>query len=232
MAARLGEKTLSSQRKTVVERGKVATCALVATCAFNKDDFERKYAEGAFDCVVAVDAGYRHLEEIECVPDVILGDFDSLGYVPAGKNVRKYPKKKDKSDLELALDFVEEHGFSAVRIYGSLGGRLDHTIATMQMCAHFAEQGVDMELVGEDCLLKLLVGPAVYKLPLLEKGTVSVFSAVDCAIGVSEQGMEYPLDNVELRNRTTLGLSNELVGASASISVESGTLYVFHPLAS
>jgi len=60
---------------------------------------------------------------------------------------------------------------------------------------------------------------------------VSVFSAVDESYGVSERGMEYPLDNATLTNRTTLGLSNELIGKPAAVSVEAGTLFVFHPLA-
>ena len=116
-------------------------------------------------------------------------------------------------------------------MYGSLGGRLDHTIATLQMSARFAEDGMDVVLIDSDCCVKILVGPATYALPLLDKGTVSVFAATDVARDVVELGMEYPLDAAMLTNRTTLGLSNELMGERASVSVGSGTLYVFHPIA-
>ena len=97
------------------------------------------------------------------------------------------------------------------------------------MCAQFAERGMGIQLVDVDCAVSILVGPGTLKLPPVDEGTVSVFSAVDMSHGVSESGMEYPLENADLSNRTTLGLSNELVGKPASVSVEKGTLFVFHP---
>ena len=97
------------------------------------------------------------------------------------------------------------------------------------MCARFAEAGVDVALVDADSVVRIVVGPATCELPALESGTVSVFSATPCAKGVVERGLEYPLDGVELTNRTTLGLSNELIGQTASVSVEEGTLYVICP---
>ncbi len=208
----------------------MGTCALVAVCEFNAGHFKAHHGAGEFDFVVAVDGGYEHLLAVGCVPDYVLGDFDSLGYVPQGEHVEVHPAHKDKSDLELALDFALEKGFDELVIYGALGGRLDHTVAALQMCARFAEQGMGLTLVGADSAVRILVGPGRFDLPLRDAGTVSVFSAVDESIGVTEWGMEYPLDNARLRNRTTLGLSNELLGVPAGVSVEEGTLYVFYPL--
>lgn len=205
-------------------------CALVAACEFNGEHFLACDRRGEFDFVVAVDGGLAHLKGVGREPDYIMGDFDSLGYVPAGDNVEVHPAHKDKSDLELALDFACERGFSEVAVYGALGGRLDHTMAALQMCARFAEGGIALSLIAPDHVVRILVGPGSYELPTLQRGTVSVFSAVDASEGVSEFGMEYPLENATLTNRTTLGLSNELTGERAGVSVEKGTLYVFHPL--
>ena len=205
-------------------------CAIVAALAFDGPTFERLRNEAAFSFVIAADAGVAQLEELGIEADLIVGDFDSLGYVPQGLNVICHPVKKDASDLELALEEAMARGFDGAVVFGALGGRLDHTIAAMHACARFAEEGIDVLMVGEDCMVKILVGPGVYDLPPLERGTVSVFSATDASIGVTEQGLEYPLGNATLRNRTSLGLSNELQGEPASISVEQGTLYIFHPL--
>ena len=161
---------------------------------------------------------------------MVMGDFDSLGYVPHGQHVQVHPTHKDKSDLELALDFVSAQGFEEVVVYGSLGGRLDHTIATLQMCARFAELGMGLILVGLDTAVKILVGPGTFDVPFDGLGTVSVFSATDESVGVCEYGMEYPLENAMLTNRTTLGLSNELMSEPAKVTVEQGTLYIFYPL--
>lgn len=208
----------------------MAVCALVAASDFNEEDFRARWKTGGFDCVIAVDAGFASLAKIGCQPDAVVGDFDSLGYVPDGVAVERHPVHKDKSDLELALDLVASRGFENVVIYGALGARLDHTIANLQMCARFAEEGIGVQLVGSESVVSILVGPSELALSARQAGTVSVFSAVALSHGVTEQGLEYPLENASLSNRTTLGLSNEFVGTEASVSVESGTLYVFHPV--
>ena len=80
--------------------------------------------------------------------------------------------------------------------------------------------------------MRCVTGPDVFELPQgLDAGVVSVFSANDTAHGVIERGLEYSLDDEPLSNRTSLGLSNELTGKPAAVSVEEGTLYVFYPLA-
>ncbi|MBQ9041772.1 MAG: thiamine diphosphokinase [Eggerthellaceae bacterium] len=206
------------------------TCALVAASDFNAPDFEIREANGQFDFIIAVDGGFAHLHELGVVPDLTIGDFDSLGYVPEGEDVIVHPVHKDKSDLELVLDYALEHGLESAVVYGALGGRLDHSVANLQMCARFAEAGLDLLLVGDDMAVKILVGPGEYGLPDCDRGTVSVFSAVDESHGVTERGLEYPLENATLTNRTTLGLSNELIGEPASVSIEQGTLFIFHPL--
>ena len=116
-------------------------------------------------------------------------------------------------------------------MYGALGGRLDHTMANLQMCARFAESGMGVTFVADDYAIRIVVGPDVYELPLLEEGTVSVFAATNEAHGVIERGMKYSIDDETLTNRTTRGLSNELQGVEAAVAVEEGTLFVFHPLA-
>ena len=208
----------------------MTTCALVAAIDFNERHFSDCAKEGKFDAVYAVDAGFALLEQMGFVPDMAVGDFDSLGYVPQSQRVHRFPMHKDKSDLELAFDQLKLDGFDEVVVYGAIGGRLDHTIANLQMACNFAEDGLTVTFIALDCAIRIVVGPSVYHLPNLKSGTVSVFSAVDCAKGVTERGLEYPLENADLTNRTTLGVSNELIGEPASVEASEGTLYVFHPL--
>jgi len=208
----------------------MTTCALVATCDFNSRHFQALDAAGIFDFVVAVDGGFSHLETIGRVPDLALGDFDSLGYVPGNVEVMQYPSHKDKSDLEIAFDYAESQKFDRILVYGALGGRLDHTMGSLHTAAGFAERGMEVTFIALDYAIRIVVGPECFELPHLNAGTVSVFSACDKVFDIVEQGMEYSLDEPELTNRTTWGLSNELIGKPASISVRRGTLYVFYPL--
>ena len=208
----------------------MTTCALVAASDFNADHFAALHDQGAFDKVVAVDAGFAYLEKLGVRPDLAIGDFDSLGYVPKAKRVSQHPTHKDQSDLELALERAASRDLDHLFIYGALGGRLDHTLANLQLFASYAERGLDITAIDMNNALRVLVGPDAFELPRLEHGIVSVFAATDRAYGVSERGLEYSLGDAELTNRTSLGLSNELIGEEAVVSVAEGTLYVFYPL--
>ncbi|MCB7037316.1 thiamine diphosphokinase [Eggerthella sinensis] len=207
----------------------MTTCALVGAVEFNAADFQARQAAGEFDFVIAVDAGFAHLEAIGVAPDMAVGDFDSLGYVPKARRVSRHPVKKDKSDMELAMEKAVAWDHDELVIYGALGARLDHTLANLQLFARFSERDVYVTAIGDTYAVRLLTGPDVFELPVTQ-GTVSVFSANDTARGVIERGMAYSLDDEPLSNRTSRGLSNELTGEEATVAVEQGTLYVFYPL--
>ena len=208
----------------------MATCALVAPIDFNAEDFKARFDAGMFDYVIAVDAGFACLEALDVKPDMAVGDFDSLGYVPKCRRVARFPVKKNKSDMELALEKAVSWDHDELIVYGALGGRLDHTIANLQLFAKFSEKGLYVTAVGDSYALRLLTGPDVMELPDFDAGTVSVFSASDCSHGVIETGLAYSLNDEDLTNRTSRGVSNEMTGEPARIAVEEGTLYVFYPL--
>lgn len=205
-------------------------CALVGAGDFNAEQFAQLHAAGAFDYVVAVDGGYAGLESIGVVPDMVLGDFDSLGFVPKGVRTSRFPTHKDKSDMELAFERVRSRRFDTVYAFGVLGGRLDHTLANIQVGARFSELGLSVFMVGADEILAFVTGPDAFEAEARPSGTVSVFALSDVCEGVFERGMEWELDDVTLTNRTSRGLSNELVGEPVMIGVETGTIVVFFPL--
>lgn len=209
----------------------MGTCALVGAVDFNAEDFSARQAAGEFDFVIAVDAGFTHLEALGVLPDMAVGDFDSLGYVPQCRRVSRHPVKKDKSDMELAMEKALFWDNDNLIVYGALSGRLDHTVANLQLFARYSEQGATVTGVGDAFAVRFVTGPDVFLLPEgLGAGTVSVFSASDVARGVIESGLEYSVNDETLTNRTTRGLSNELMGERATVAVEEGTLMVFYPL--
>lgn len=206
-------------------------CALVGASDFNAEHFAELDAQGVFDYVIAVDGGYAHLESIGRKPNMAMGDFDSLGYVPKDVRVAKMPAKKDKSDMELALDRAKGLRHDEVYVYGALGGRLDHTLANLQILAHFCEKGLYVNAIGINEIVMFVTGPDMIELPARDEGTVSVFSLSDVSSGVFERGLAYELDDALLTSRTSRGLSNEFIGEPSVIGVESGTLAVIAALA-
>lgn len=205
------------------------TCALVGAADFNATRFCAMDDAGMFDYVIAVDGGFAHLEAIGRTPNMAIGDFDSLGYVPRGLHVVRKPTRKDESDMELALMRAKSQRFDAAYAFGALGKRLDHTMANMHLFAKFTEAGLPLTAVGDGEIVMFLSGPHTLELPARESGIVSVFALSDTCYGVFERGLAWELDDYTLTNRTSLGLSNEFKGEAALIGVSSGTLAIIMP---
>lgn len=199
--------------------------AMVGAASFDADHFKAQ----RFAQVLAVDGGYSSVVAHGLACDFALGDFDSLGFVPSDVDVEVHPVMKDDSDTALALSWAAQRGWKSAAIYGALGARLDHTMATFQAMAGAARVGMDVCAVGEGSVVVALAGPATLTLPDTCMGALSVFSVSDESQGLTERGLLYEVEGVSLTNDVTLGLSNEFVGKASSVSVEQGALLVFLP---
>jgi len=174
--------------------------------------------------VIAADGGLAHTESLGIVPGVILGDFDSLGYVPEGANV--FPVEKDDTDAMLAVKMGLQAGCDRFLLYGSLDGpRLDHTVANFQTLQYLADRGAQGYLVGKDHIVTAVKNGEI-AFPATAKGIVSAFCMGADATGVTIEGLQYPLTDGTLTAGFPLGVSNHFVGQAAKISVETGSLLV------
>ena len=199
---------------------------LICSSEFAAERYQALLAEGEAK-VVAVDAGYSRMKAGGPKPYAIIGDFDSLGHLPyaPGSRVMRFPVEKDESDLELALSYAEEQGADEVFVFGALGGRLDQTIATLQVGRGFADAFQRLAFISPREVVHVL-GP---NRQITFHGTaakyISVLSAVDESRGVRIEGMKYDFEG-SLTNDCSRGLSNEFTGDEARISVGDGVLYI------
>lgn len=178
------------------------------------------------DYVLAADGGLAHLQKLGIAPQGIIGDFDSLGYVP--ENAQVFPVEKDDTDAMLAVRKGLELGYREFILYGALDGpRLDHTIANLQTLLFLEEHGAKGTLVGLKYLITT-VKDGTLRLPNGEKGIVSVFCLGESAEGVSIRGLQYELENGQMECGFPLGVSNHFVGKEASVAVQKGTLLVMY----
>ncbi len=183
------------------------------------------------DLLVGVDGGTEHCLALGLTPHLVVGDMDSLAgeqrerLIRGGVRVEIHPVAKDKTDLELAMELVVEAGVSEVLLVGMWGGRLDQSLANLLLLGRYAvrfrvrftdgrEHGA--VLAGEDTLIIEGAQGNVCSL-------VPVSGLVD---RVSASGMQYPLRNALIHQGDTLGVSNRIVDASASVSVGQGCLAV------
>lgn len=177
------------------------------------------------DLVLAADGGYAQLSGIH--PDLVVGDFDSLGYVPEGEAVVRHPEKKDDTDTMLAAKIGIERGYRAFVLLGGVGGRLDHTLANIQTLAFLRENGARAALLGEGETITLLQNEGLrFRAGL--SGIVSVFCYGETAVGVYERGLSYALNDATLTDTNPLGVSNAFTGAPAEVSVRCGRLVVLY----
>ena len=177
---------------------------------------------GPGDYLLAADGGLAHLQKLGLSPNGIIGDFDSLGYTPAGAEV--FPVEKDDTDAMLAVRKGLELGFRDFVIYGGLDGpRLDHTIANFQTLQFLADHGATGYLVGRDYIITVIRDGSI-SFAEDATGIFSLFCLGPDAHGVTIEGLHYPLENGTLTNGFPLGVSNHFVGKPAKVTVRDGSL--------
>ena len=183
---------------------------------------------GPGDFVLAADGGLAHVQALGIAPHGILGDFDSLGYVPEGSTV--FPVEKDDTDAMLAVRKGLELGYREFLLYGSLDGpRLDHTVANFQTLQFLCDHGAAGYLIGKTYIVTVVKNGTLRFGPEAN-GTVSVFCMGAPAEGVTLTGLQYPLEDGRLTAGFPLGVSNHFMGAAAEISVANGSLLVLWDL--
>lgn len=178
------------------------------------------------DLLIAADAGLLTLRRLGLTPDLVIGDFDSLGSVPDCPDVIRLPVVKDETDTAAALREGERRGYRRFVLLGCTGGRPDHTYANQQILAGLAERGIRAFLPG-DGYTAFAISCETAFFPAGCRGILSVFCVSGEARGVTECGLQYSLHDANLSDGIPLGVSNRFTGEPSSVAVREGTLLLF-----
>ncbi len=177
------------------------------------------------DILIAADGGYKFLNAHNLTPDYIMGDFDSLGYIPKEQNTTVFPSEKDDTDMNIAYFKGKSLGYKNFVLLGGMGGRYDHLYSNFQLLTKISKDGGRALLVGGGRAVTAISNSSI-TIPASKKGFISVFSASDASSGVTIKGLKYTADNITLTNDYPLGVSNEFIGSDARISVKNGSLII------
>lgn len=178
------------------------------------------------DFLMAADGGLVHLQKLGLKPDGILGDFDSLGYVP--EDAKVFPVEKDDTDAMLAVRQGLNLGYKRFILYGSLDGpRLDHTVANFQTLQFLADRGATGYLVGNTYIATVVKNGAA-RFPKNARGILSAFCMGPDAHGVNIRGLQYTGESITLSAGFPLGVSNHFVGEEACVSVAEGSVLILY----
>ena len=182
-------------------------------------------AEGDF--IIAADAGYLTCQKCGIVPDLLLGDFDSMDAPADFTAVCRLPVEKDDTDTMAAIRLGLERGCREFYLYGCTGGkRLDHTLANLQSLLYLRRHGARGWMHDDDFVWTVIENESITVEKTVEWGLLSVFCMGDRAEGVDESGLQYLLQNGVLTAELPMGVSNHIMEERAVVSVRKGALAV------
>ena len=165
------------------------------------------------DLLICADGGYAAAVRYGLTPDLTIGDFDSMpeNSVRGAKIV--LPVHKDDTDMIVCMNEGRKRGYSEFRIAGCLGGRLDHTLANMQVLIDAAHRGERVWMCdGQNRVTALAPGEYAIAGGELPGWKLSLLAATEHVRGLTVTGTEWELDNADLSQRYPLGVSNEVRG--------------------
>ena len=206
----------------------ITAVAVLAGDAPTSEEAERLAAllERERPLLLAADGGGDHLARLGLTPDLLLGDGDSLRTAFPRVERLTYPRKKDFSDGEAALDYALTHTEGRVLVLGALGGRVDHFLTNLLLPLHLTDRPERVLLSGPG----MEAGYSRGRAEVLGRpgDTVSLVPLIGPVSGLTLTGLEYPLDRARTDLGSSLTVSNVLRADRAEISHSDGVLLVVH----
>jgi thiamine pyrophosphokinase len=217
----------SLDRALVVADGDVDTALLAALAR-----------PGDRALLIAADGGAAHVLAAGLVPDVVVGDFDSLADADRarleelGVELRVAPRDKDQSDMELCLLTALEAGAARITLLGALGlDRPEHSLANLLLLADPRLDRAEVVIAGRGSRtwrIGTAEGPGSATIKGQPGDFVSLFPLEAEVNGVTSDGLRFRLSDETLPLGPSRGLSNELLGHSARVASRRGRLLLVH----
>ncbi len=183
---------------------------------------EKIEASGNF--CVCTDGAYLWAKNKGIKPDLVVGDFDSLGFVPKDCKTITYPVMKNETDGEIALKLMKEKGCNSVDIYGAFGKRTDHFLGNLALLSIGMDLGLDVKIIG-DCET-IFLGEGQVSIDTVQKRIISLVPYDGSACVTDSKGLLYPLKDLVLKRDDTRGISNVAESEKVSFFVKEGRVLI------
>ncbi|EOR26610.1 MAG: thiamine diphosphokinase [Niallia nealsonii] len=185
-------------------------------------------------CWIGVDRGVIYLMEKSIPTYAAFGDFDSISEeelhnIEAKTGIiKRFKPEKDETDMELALLWAIKEGATLIRLFGATGGRLDHTIANLQLLLREAidHKDVKVEIIDKQNSVAVVPAGSYTLKKMSEYKYISFFPFSTKIVGLTLEGFKYPLVRRNLPASSTLCISNELIRETGTFSFDEGILMV------
>lgn len=177
----------------------------------------------ADDYVVFCDSGLKHLEHLQVLPSLIVGDFDSHENPHLDVETIVLPCEKDDTDTVYAVKEAINRGFDDFLLIGVVGARLDHTLGNVSILLYLDSLGKKGSIIDDYSEMEIVSDEPVSICD--QYSFFSLLNITGCAKGITITGAKYPLDGGEITCEYQYGISNEVLpGKTAQVAVASGKL--------
>ncbi|HNO95429.1 MAG TPA: thiamine diphosphokinase [Anaerolineales bacterium] len=182
------------------------------------------------DFILCADGGTRHALALGLTPNVIVGDMDSLpsNFQPSTFNGEfvLFPKDKNETDLELAINHALTLNPESILILAALGGRMDQTLANIALLSNLRLSTFDIRLT--DGVEEIFFCRDQAQVEGRSGDIVSLIPWMGEVTGVFTENMRWHLHHETLYPDKTRGISNEMTAEIATVSITSGLLLITH----
>ncbi len=205
------------------------TCVIFCGGRIADYSYIKKYV-GDASLIISADSGAHHCRALGIVPDLLVGDFDSVSsddfcaLEKAGAKAVRFPAEKDMTDSELAVEIAIDRGCSRIILLGAIGSRLDHSVSNLFLLKKLHDANVDGIIADEKNEVRLISDYITLRRE--DDVFVTLLPINGTATGVTTRGLYYPLDNAVLAAGSSRGVSNRFSEEEAYVEVKNGCLLV------
>lgn len=186
---------------------------------------EQAPAVGENALIIAADGGLLLAQKWNLIPDRLIGDFDSLNIdlidLPEDLILR-YPVEKDKTDLELAVDYALQWGIKEIILTGAWGTGISHSLGNLELMYFLAQNQVQAQIITRSAWVYTVNQLLELKLPLDSR--ISLVPLSEQVTGVSTSGLYYPLNDAVINKGSTWTIGNKTSAECIQITCGSGIL--------
>lgn len=178
--------------------------------------------------VICADGAAKYLKSLDFVPDLLLGDLDSIDHqdkewmeekkVP----LKKFPSRKDQTDTEIAIEYSLSKKPEGIEVLGAFGSRMDHTLGNVLLLEKFYDREISIVLADEQNEIWLLDKHT--RITGRKNENLSIVAITEKVTDLDLTGFEYPLEKHVLFRGDTLGISNIIREEEAEITYKDGKL--------
>jgi len=174
---------------------------------------------------VAADGGANLLVKSKCMPDTVIGDFDSL----KTKTREKMPNTKflyipeqDTNDADKAVRHCLKLGFKEIHLLSADGGRQDQFLSGLEILFKYSKKA---RLISWTQMERMEFIYQNWEENIQPGTTLSMLPVFGVAQGIVTKGLKYPLKNKSLiPGESPSGVSNLVVSTPVKITVTKGRL--------